>query len=187
MTTVTATTVTYHDSAANSHKFYRTYVVDDIAIFQWGRIGASGQWSAGTYGGMLGADNAARSKINEKINGGYGDRTTVTFDYRGRLDPNDKDTLKPLHDLVLTQAAARPARPAPAPAPPSPVPAALDRHGEFTARALAAVTLAVTDPNAAMVELALLREQWEELQEIHERAESYLQTLNSMLLAPASA
>jgi len=35
-----------------------------------------------------------------------------------------------------------------------------------------------------MVELALLREQWEELEQIHARAQSYLSTLDTMLLAP---
>jgi len=38
-----------------------------------------------------------------------------------------------------------------------------------------------------MVELALLREQWEQweqLEQIHARAQSYLSTLDTMLLAP---
>lgn len=53
-------------------------------------------------------------------------------------------------------------------------------------QAAATPSQAVTDPNAAMVELALLREQWEELEQIHARAGSYLNTLDSMLLAPVS-
>ena len=44
--------------------------------------------------------------------------------------------------------------------------------------------LAVTGSPAAMVELALLREQWEGLEQIHARAQSYLSTLDTMLLAP---
>lgn len=38
-----------------------------------------------------------------------------------------------------------------------------------------------------MVELALLREQWEELEQVHARAASYLQTLNTMLLTEVPA
>ena len=47
---------------------------------------------------------------------------------------------------------------------------------------MAAVSLAVTDPQAALLELALLRDQWEELEQIHAKAASYVNTLESMLL-----
>ena len=49
-------------------------------------------------------------------------------------------------------------------------------------RSPAAVSLAVTEPQKALLELALLRDQWDELEQIHAKAASYVNTLESMLL-----
>jgi predicted DNA-binding WGR domain protein len=192
MSTVTATTVT--NTQAGHNKFYRTYVVGKIAVNQYGRIDTVGQWSGQRYSSGQAADNAARDKVSDKIRGGYRNRHVETFEFDdSTLQIADRDSLKRLHFALIHGAGTTPA---PAPAAPKPVPAPAppvlpdpdpepDRYAAFTSRALGAVTLAVTDPTAAMVELALLREQWEELEQVHERAASYLDTLNTMLLAEA--
>ena len=191
MTRVTYTTVELHDSQANSHKFYRSYVVDNVVVHQWGRVGTLGQFSAVQCGNKIGAEGIAEDKINEKVGGGYGGRTRGGFDYPHAIDTGDKDTLRRLGQFANSHVPSAPPAPSPAPkADPAPNPTPkveADRYSEFTSRALAAVSLAVTAPSAAMVELALLREQWEELEQVHARAASYLDTLNTMLLSDVSA
>lgn len=193
---VTATTVEYHDNGANSRKFYRAHVFGTYVVFQWGRIDSVGQFSGASYYSPNAARVAADVKINEKINSGYGRMRQQTFDYDDRaasLVIGNKDTLKPLDSAFRRAAGApTPAAPAPQPTPtpapvPTPSPVLQDRHAEFTARALAAVSLAATDQPAALLELALLRDQWDELAQIHARAASYLETLNTMLLTPAAS
>ena len=55
-------------------------------------------------------------------------------------------------------------------------------HTYDARRSPAAVSLAVTEPQAALLELALLRDQWDELEQIHAKAASYVNTLESMRL-----
>ena len=126
MTQVVCKTVTYHDSGANSHKFYRTYAVGRLAIFQWGRVGAVGQWSGVRCASEHAASLAARGKISEKESRGYGDLQTITFDYDDTafpIEPANKATLIPL-DTRRQMSPANPVTPNAAPAPrPTPTPA----------------------------------------------------------------
>lgn len=189
MSRVTVTTVSLIDPQANHRKFYRTYCIDKIAVFQWGRIGTAGQFSAARYNSAIAAKLGADTKITEKMSNGYGDKDVRTFEFDRAIDPDDRETLKALGSAYAGSTpapAAPPPAPDPTPAPrptPAPiVPAVVGAHEVFTQRALDAVILAATDSQAAMVELALLREQWAELERVHEKAASYLRTLDTMLL-----
>ena len=55
-------------------------------------------------------------------------------------------------------------------------------HAAFAARALAAISLAVTDPQAAAVEFALLNDGGRVLETQHAKAASYLKTLDQLLI-----
>lgn len=201
MSTVIATTVTLIDPSANHRKFYTTYAVDGFSVNQWGRIGTRGQFSSPVnHHGQNAAAWAAKEKIQQQESEGYSNRTEVRFEFTGALtDKESAKALHPLHEAAI--AGAAPVTPSPPPLVPSgppqpafpdptPAPApdpALDPHAAFTARALEAVNLAVTDPAKAMVELAVLREQFTELEKIHRKAASYLSTLDRMLLTAVDA
>lgn len=86
----TVTEVTYRDTLANSNKFYRAYVLrsedgtDERVLFNWGRIGATGQFKvqvahAGTAASM------AEGKIYDKERKGYTDRAVREL----RVVPDD--------------------------------------------------------------------------------------------------
>jgi predicted DNA-binding WGR domain protein len=78
----TVTEVTYRDSLANSNKFYRAYVISDEdgndarVLFNWGRIGATGQFKVQTCATADQADTMASGKIYDKQRKGYGDPST---------------------------------------------------------------------------------------------------------------
>lgn len=189
MTRVTCTTVELVDPQAGHNKLYRTYVADNWCVFQHGPrtiATGGGRWIGHDTRAGGNAWRMAQDKINEEVSEGYRRVGEVTFDYAGTLSTNKAD-LQPLDHARVAAGKSTPAPATPPPAPaPAPPPVAQDRHAEFTARALAAVSLAATDPQAALLELALLRDQWDELAQIHARAASYLETLNTMLLAPAA-
>jgi len=69
--------VRYNDTYANSHKFYRVYVLTDDAtndyrvLFQWGRIGSKGQSKMQICQSAKEAEWAAREKIHSKEAKGY--------------------------------------------------------------------------------------------------------------------
>lgn len=69
------TEVRYDDNYANSHKFYRTYALQDEEtgdyrlLLNWGRIGSTGQFKLVVY--PYPCQSAAREKIAEKTRKGY--------------------------------------------------------------------------------------------------------------------
>lgn len=194
--TVQYVTLEFNDPGANSHKFYRCYSSDDgVAVFQWGRVGAVGQWSAQKLGSAARAISEADDKALEKQSKGYQVTGRGKFDINWKLDPGNKDSLVRLDAArgPSTPASSpaspprrRPAAPAQPPAAPAPTPAptdpSLSLHEAFSTRALAAITVAAGDPNKALVELAVLNEQWRELEQAHAKAASYLATLNRLVL-----
>lgn len=70
------TEVTY--SAGTSNKFYRTYLMIDAdsgdvqVLFNWGRIGATGQFKAEKFNNHSVAGAAVDKKLSEKAAKGYG-------------------------------------------------------------------------------------------------------------------
>ncbi len=198
MSTVTCTTV--EKVGGSNNKFYRAYVMDDWCVFQFGPrtiAPGGGQWRGRQCGSRGQAISLANGKMDEEISEGYRMVGTETFEYNGTLTTAKAD-LQPL-DHARTAAAngsmsglkAKPSGPPqpafPDPTSPSadPLPPPTDRHGEFSTRALAAVALAASEPQKAMLELALLREEFAELERIHGRAASYLKTLENMVLGPS--
>lgn len=186
--TVSARTVFFQDYNANADKFYRVYSVGDWAVFQWGARGVVGQFSAKQHSSAVTAEQACNRQLSAKQAKGYTNLLHTSFQY----DPSFMDGSKPRCvqlDDVRQAADGNPAPP-PAPATPSgqPVPATpvqaapSDVHSEFTARALAAITLAVTDPTQGAVEFALLNAAWPELEQVHAKARSYLSTLDSLII-----
>ena len=58
--------------------------------------------------------------------------------------------------------------------------------GIFSSRALAAITLAVTDPAKGAEELAILNAAWPMLQQEMSKARSYLDTLNNLVMGASA-
>lgn len=80
--TAEMTEVRYEDHTANSHKFYRAYVLVDLdqndyrVLFNWGRIGAKGQFKVQTCYGPQDAYEMASGKLYDKKRKGYEDHAT---------------------------------------------------------------------------------------------------------------
>lgn len=186
MSLVTCTTVEKVDAQAGNNKFYRTYVIDNWCIFQHGPrtiAPGGGRWIGKRHNSPSSAQVAARDKISEELRDGYDNKTVVTFDYPGTPSTNKAD-LQPLdisRQRAVPTPAPRPVAPPPAPAPAPPVAPASD-HAAFTARALAAISLAITDPQAAHVEFGILNDAWRALEAQHGKAASYLKTLDQLLI-----
>lgn len=64
--TVEAWELQYHDSGANSHKFYRLYALGSEYVVQWGRVGTVGQFKRSP-----GNRWAARQQSDSKEMKGY--------------------------------------------------------------------------------------------------------------------
>ena len=63
----------FHDSAANSHKFYRLYFLPTASLTQWGRLRTQGQFKLLTA-------MAGGKKLDEKMNEGYQPTVTRQFE-----------------------------------------------------------------------------------------------------------
>lgn len=104
----TMTEVQYHDPMANSNKFYRAYVMHDAdtddarVLFNWGRIGAKGQFQVLTQPSRDSAVAAADGKISDKRRKGYEPYTTRTL----RVVPDDLLELAGVSENVRSHAAA---------------------------------------------------------------------------------
>lgn len=89
--TAQMTEVQYQDPAANSNKFYRAYVLhdedtdDSRVLFNWGRIGANGQFKVLVQPSLQSAQSAADGKISDKVRNGYRDSAERTL----RVVPDD--------------------------------------------------------------------------------------------------
>lgn len=89
--TATMTEVTYQDPSANSNKFYRAYVLHDEdsgdarVLFNWGRIGAHGQFKVLVQPEIGSATTTAAGKIYDKQRKGYSDARTREL----RVVPDD--------------------------------------------------------------------------------------------------
>lgn len=89
--TATMTEVQYHDSLANSRKFYRAYVMhdedtdDSRVLFQWGRIGAKGQFQVLVCPSLASAHSSADGKLHDKKAKGYEPYTERTL----KIVPDD--------------------------------------------------------------------------------------------------
>ena len=186
MSTFEVLTVYLVDAAAGHDKLYRTYAGDDGLVVQYGPNGTRG-WGNLSYRPDADARRNARLMIEKKEKGGYNSRQTHTFDWNQPVDtrPGMEMLVDRYEGLKANRSFAGP-RSAPAPgAPiadvPGAEPEAPDRFAEFTARALAAISLSVTDRDRAAVELSLLNARWEELEQIHGKAKSYMNTLHQMM------
>lgn len=183
--TVRCRTAYLQDYDANSDKFYRTYEIGPWAVFQWGRRGVVGQFKAEQFSGPRQASEAAQKKLNSKHAEGYRDLDEVSFDYDPTFISTDKASCVRLDDV--RQAAAPSRVPVSTPSSTaSPAPPPKDLYADFTERALQAITLAVTDPQMGAIEYALLNAQWPELEQVHAKAQSYLKTLDSLVLGASA-
>ncbi len=74
-TVVTVNTLEYDDQSqgGTSFKFYRSYVSDDgRVLYQYGRIGAVGQWSwKDAFASRAAAEHVAQGQLQSKQNKGY--------------------------------------------------------------------------------------------------------------------
>lgn len=192
VTTVYVSTVSQTDYQQNADKFYRAYAAGDWCIFQFGARGTVGQWRAKQHGSPQAARAAAVEQIGAKIRKGYGDRVEGEFQFDVSLLDGGKPRCIQLDDVRqaanVSNPVPAPAAPTgneiwdPAPTTPTPAPWSTGVHAEFTARALKAITLAVTDPEKGAVEFALLNAAWPELEAEHAKAQSYLNTLDSLVM-----
>lgn len=77
--------VQFKDPTRNSHKFYRAYVMHDPdtddarVLFQWGRIGARGQFQVQVAPSLDSAKAAAVGKLYDKRGRGYESYTKRTL------------------------------------------------------------------------------------------------------------
>jgi predicted DNA-binding WGR domain protein len=186
MSNVTVFTATYVDPDANANKFYRTYAVGRWAVFQWGRIGAAGQFKVTDRANHVTAKNVARNQVQTKLDKGYAWQANDTFDFNESIF----DDAHP-HPGKLASACAKLAAayrhdaytiPTPTPAPePTEPEGAPDRMAALAQRALAAITLAVTDSQQAVIDYAVIRAELAEMQSEVRHVESYLSTLESLI------
>lgn len=104
----TMTEVQYTDPLANSHKFYRAYVLHDTdtddarVLYNWGRIGATGQFQVSVQPGVEAAQRTADGKISDKVRKGYRDTANRVL----RIVPVDLLEHAGISDNVRSQAAA---------------------------------------------------------------------------------
>lgn len=189
--TVEVSTVYEQDFSGNANvdKFYRGYAVGDWVIFQHGRRGATGTFLAPTrYADHATAVAIVQNKMAVKIREGYERRQDGRFQYTTPVDANLTDATvrqqlnaeriaalgeqDPFDGAAqaVPDAAATPAAPAE------------DVLGIFSSRALAAITVAVTDPAKGAEELAILNAAWPMLQQEMGKARSYLDTLNNLVM-----
>lgn len=104
----TMTEVSYEDTLANSHKFYRAYVLHDEesgdvrVLFNWGRIGAKGQFKSVVQPGLEAAWRTADGKISDKVRNGYRDTAAREL----RIVPDDLLREAGISDNARSQAAA---------------------------------------------------------------------------------
>lgn len=181
--TVECSTVFFQDYNANADKQYRVYVVGDWAVFQWGRRSVVGQFKATKHGSPSAAAVACRNQLATKMAEGYSGRVDDTFDYNQAFMDGSKSSCTQLDDIRQAACGTTVASSSPTAAPSTPVPVATsDPYGDFTARALAAISLAVTDPRKGATEYAILNAAWPELEQIHAKAQSYLKTLDSLVI-----
>lgn len=186
LTEAQCSTVYLTDYNANSDKFYRAYVVGSWTVFQWGARGTVGQFKAEQHGSQGVASAVAADKLSKKISTGYGFLTAGTFQFDEALLDGSKPRCVQLDDV--RQAAGVGTTPPPPPAEPGneiwdPQPqAAPDLLGDFTARALNGISLAVSDPAKGAEEFALLNASWQEVEQQISKARSYLNTLESLVI-----
>lgn len=188
---VTCSTVFFADAQSGSDKYYRTYQVGNWHIFQWGPRGKAGQFQAKQHLASGVAAEACRTQIDVKMKKGYGHRIDSTFRYDSDFMDGSKERMLQLNDIREAspgpqEPAAPKASPVAATSTPVQAAAATDLHGQFTERALRAISLAVTDPIAGAVEFGLLNAAWPELEQAHAKARSYLSTLDSLVIGANS-
>lgn len=189
---VTARTVYLNDYAANADKFYRTYTIGAYTVFQWGRRSVLGQFKVTRHVGDMAASTAAQEQIIAKQRKGYNSLDKVTFDYdldRFTPDKQGETNLSAAYDAAARKQAVTGPQLHPDVAPdqaPDQAPAPVDALGAFTAAALDAITQSVTDPKGAASTYAKLNGQWTELEATVEKAKSYLDTLDQMILGASS-
>lgn len=188
-------TVFLTDYAANHDKFYRVYVIGKYCAFQWGRRGTLGQFEVHTYPTASGATLAANTKLNSKLRSGYGNQETaqIRFDlarFTPDANPKSESSRKYGRQLAAVYDASHQSTPGPRPSTgttPTAEAEPTQALKTFTSDALAAITLAVGDPVAAMVQYAKLNERWAAVEEEVEidlaKARSYLDTLDSLVAA----
>lgn len=182
MSNVNVQTVYCVNPDANEDKYYRVFTDGSWIVIQYGPNATVGygnlSWRPANGDGF----HLATDMINKKVRKGYHDKQSVSFEYSPAVD-----TTRPtLESLVNAYTALQSTGNAPTAAgaapviPPTPEQVA-DRFASFTDRALKAISLSVTDRQKATVELTVLNDQWEELEEVHTKAASYMNTLTQML------
>lgn len=184
MTEIEVLTVYLVDAMAGHDKYYRTYASDKWIVIQYGPNGTAGFGNL-SWRPAVGAQSAARDVVRKKELKGYNSRQTHRFTHNLSVG-NDRGAMESLvNAYVAQQANGFAPSDAPAadatPVPAAPVDATADRFAEFTSRALAAISLSVTDRSRAAVELSHLNEQWSELEQVHSKAKSYMNTLHQMM------
>lgn len=91
MNTVEVTGIEVTNTRGNHNKFYRVYVFEHIEIRAWGRIGTAGQKKRIDHNSLAKASLSAKSKIDEEIIKGYGNKIVRQFGVPTRPTSNDLD------------------------------------------------------------------------------------------------
>lgn len=181
----------------NESKFYRTYELPSQSLFQWGsqRNGRSG----GQFKIAPSASDAV-AQFQKKLNEGYtriGNSETFSVD-QAKLQQQIASGAKGLGQFldILYAASAttgakttsKPQSPANNPNdpfgdPPTPVAAdsVFDRITQVNERALAAISLAASEPARALTEYSLLNDALEGLEADMRKVKSYLGTLEILV------
>lgn len=195
MSTVTVTTLTQVDFASSANKFYRTLVIDNWEIRNWGPMEIRGQASVKRHPDARSARASAEAQLELKWKKGYKttDRVVDTFEF-----PVNKLIERPNPDgaKLLIDAYKASGMPGSNPValvaqrnpvsihPTAPTPAATtDRLEVFNQRTLAAITVSMTDPGKATEEYIRLNDELKALMDGLEVGKSYLDTLSAMVTA----
>lgn len=187
MSNIAGTTVTY--IGGGSRKFYRVFTVEETEIRQWGRVGTTGQFQVIDHGGKRAAEESAENQLRTKEAKGYNGRISRTFGF----DPETFNRVRREHgDKAAGQAVATAFEAAEAGGdvgdftayqqdPKQPETVTTDKLEEFAQRALRTVSRAAQGDQQAAVEYAVLRQDFEAIEEQYNRAESFLGTIETML------
>lgn len=185
MSNIAGTTVTY--IGGGSRKFYRVFTVEETEIRQWGRVGTSGQFQLIDHGGKRAAEESAENQLRTKEAKGYNGRISRTFGF----DPDTFNRIRREHgDKAAGQAVATALEAAETGEQFQPSgetwdhrepETETDKLEEFAQRALRTVSRAAQGDQQAAVEYAMLRQDFEAIEEQYNRAESFLGTIETML------
>lgn len=188
----TVTTVAFSDDAANSDKYYRTYVGENgLELRQNARIGVTGAVASLTqHTSEAAAESSANDQIRAKRRKGYKGDAVATFDYPdNKLPTNRKDERARYLFQAFTASGKPGARPqellGAAPVAPRVIETQVETDGleVLLEMVMAGINTAIADPAEGATAYASLRGKIKEAEEKLGQVIAYYETLEDLVMA----